>query len=928
VITVGPSVTGVTGNSATITWTTDEASHTRVNYGLTTSYGSSSTNNSLVTSHSRAITGLTPNTLYHFQVVSNDAYGNSITSGDYTLTTVADSTPPTFSNFAVAVNAPGTQATITWTTNEPATKKVEYDTVTGPPYANVTAEDTTLTTTHSRVLTGLTPNTVDYHYRAVSTDGAGNTGYSSPDRIFDTKDPVITVGPSVTGVTGNSATITWTTDEASHTRVNYGLTTSYGSNSANNSLVTSHSRTIAGLTPNALYHFQVVSNDAYGNSIASGDFTLVTDITPPVLSSIAANTSGGSATITWTTNENATTQVEYGTTTAYGSTTTLDPLPVTSHSQSITGLITNTQYHYRVKSQDGNGNLATSADYTFTINDSVPPVISAVASSGTTDTTTTITWTTNEVADTQIEYGLTTSYGSVTTLNTTLLTSHSQNITGLASNALYHYRVKSRDASGNLATSGDYTFTTTDINPPVISSIIAGGIGESTATIIWTTNEASTTQVDYGLTTSYGSSTALNPSPVTNHSQALSNLSANTLYHYRVKSRDAAGNLETSGDNTFTTAADSAAPVISNVQSSSITENGATITWTTNEPGNTQIQYGLTTSYGSTTTLDPTLVTSHSQSLTGLLPNTQYHYRVKSADALGNLATSNNFTFTTIDTTPPTITTGPSVPSVTATTATVSWVTNENADTQVQYGPTTQYENGIVINSTPVTSHSLQLTNLLVDALYHYRVKSRDPAGNLVTSLDFTFQTDGTPPVLSSINAVTPTDATATITWSTNEAADTQVEYGLTTSYGSTTTLNTTLLTSHSQDLTGLQPLTLYHYRVKSRDAAGNLATSGDNTFTTPDTTPPVLTNITSSAITNTQATITWTTNESANTQIEYGLTTSYGNTTTLDSNSVTSHSQNVTGLSANTLYHYRVKSADASANLATSDDFTFTTAP
>ena len=64
---------------------------------------------------------------------------------------------------------------------------------------------------------------------------------------------------------------------------------------------------------------------------------------------------------------------------------------------------------------------------------------------------------------------------------------------------------------------------------------------------------------------------------VTSHSASLSGLAANTLYHYRVKSRDAAGNLATSGDFTFTTAAapDTTAPVISGVGSSGITSSGA-----------------------------------------------------------------------------------------------------------------------------------------------------------------------------------------------------------------------------------------------------------------------------------------------------------------------------------------------------------------
>ncbi|NUO83029.1 T9SS type A sorting domain-containing protein, partial [candidate division KSB1 bacterium] len=75
--------------------------------------------------------------------------------------------------------------------------------------------------------------------------------------------------------------------------------------------------------------------------------------------------------------------------------------------------------------------------------------------------------------------------------------------------------------------------------------------------------------------------------------------------------------------------------------------------------------------------------------------------------------------------------------------------------------------------------------------------------------------------------------STALITWNSNEPADSQVEYGLTASYGNTTPLAPQFVTAHGVGLTGLQANTLYHYRVLSKDASGNLATSADFTFTT-----------------------------------------------------------------------------------------------
>jgi hypothetical protein len=173
----------------------------------------------------------------------------------------------------------------------------------------------------------------------------------------------------------------------------------------------------------------------------------------------------------------------------------------------------------------------------------------------------------------------------------------------------------------------------------------------------------------------------------------------------------------------------------------------------------------------------------------------------------------------------------------------------------------------------------------------------------------------------------------ATIAWTSNEAADSQVEYGLTSAYGSSTALDATLATAHSQTVSGLAASTVYHYRVKSRDAAGNLATSGDLTFTTPasttvDTTKPVLSAITVANLTATTATITWTTNEPAASRVQYGWQGGgvYDNQTPWDTPLVTSHSETITGLLHSTLYHYRVKSRDGAGNTVTSKDFTFTT--
>lgn len=151
----------------------------------------------------------------------------------------------------------------------------------------------------------------------------------------------------------------------------------------------------------------------------------------------------------------------------------------------------------------------------------------------------------------------------------------------------------------------------------------------ATETITWTTNEPATSQVEYGLTTGYGTITALDTTLVTSHSVALLNLTAGATYHFRVRDRDAQGNLAVSADATFI-AAGGSGPTISNVAASAITITSATIIWTTSVPATSQVEYGPTTSYGATTALDTALVTNHSVMVSGLVPSTIYHYRVRS----------------------------------------------------------------------------------------------------------------------------------------------------------------------------------------------------------------------------------------------------------------------------------------------------------
>ncbi len=157
------------------------------------------------------------------------------------------------------------------------------------------------------------------------------------------------------------------------------------------------------------------------------------------------------------------------------------------------------------------------------------------------------------------EWGATDGYGNVTAAQSmTAAGTFTAGLTGLAGSTTYHFR--SRATDGSLEASGaDFTFTTTpavppDTAPPVISPPSAEAM-EDGATILWSTDEAATSQVEFGPTEEYGEATTIDPALATRHSVELTGLEAGRTYHFRVISRDAAGNEAASADDTFTTEA-------------------------------------------------------------------------------------------------------------------------------------------------------------------------------------------------------------------------------------------------------------------------------------------------------------------------------------------------------------------------------------
>jgi hypothetical protein len=132
--------------------------------------------------------------------------------------------------------------------------------------------------------------------------------------------------------------------------------------------------------------------------------------------------------------------------------------------------------------------------------------ISGVTTS-TTSTTASVSWNTAVPTTTEVQYGLTTGYGTHTTLDSGLANSHAVNFGGLTAGTVYHLRLLSKDAEPLLLTSKDFTITTqasavSVTVSPTSGAVASGGSEQFTAQVTNTTNTG------VGWTASIGSITA------------------------------------------------------------------------------------------------------------------------------------------------------------------------------------------------------------------------------------------------------------------------------------------------------------------------------------------------------------------------------------------------------------------------------------
>ncbi|MPM07060.1 hypothetical protein SDC9_53364 [bioreactor metagenome] len=255
-------------------------------------------------------------------------------------------------------------------------------------------------------------------------------------------------------------------------------------------------------------------------------------------------------------------------------------------------------------------------------------------------------------------------------------------------------------------------------------------------------------------------------------SESVTGLSPGTTYYVRAYATNSLGTVH-GPVVSFTTSP--AAPTATTGAASSITSTAATLSGTVNANGASStvtFEYGTTTGYGSSVTASQSPVTgtnstSVSGSITGLVPNSTYHFRVKAVNSVGTTNGSDQ-TFTT-SAIAPTATTNSATDIVTDAATLNGTVNANNAETTVtfEYGTTTGYGSTATASQSPVTgtsstSVSCNITDLTPNTTYYYRVVAVNDGGTTYGAQK-TFSTDVTAPTILSASRTDDTHITVTL---------------------------------------------------------------------------------------------------------------------------------------------------------------------
>jgi len=295
--------------------------------------------------------------------------------------------------------------------------------------------------------------------------------------------------------------------------------------------------------------------------------------------------------------------------------------------------------------------------------------------------------------------------------------------------------------------------STTSLAPTVTTSA-ATNVSSTSATLNGTVNAnglSTTIKFDYGTTTSYGDTILATQSPVmgtsiVSVSASLSGLSPNTLYHYRVVATNSAGTTN-GADQIFTTIATGTAPSATTNAATNVSSTSATLNGTVNPNGlstTVKFEYGTTTSYGIEVTAMPSPVTgtnsvSVSAALTGLAPNTLYHFRVVGTNNAGTTnGADQTLTTQAVDQSPPQITHSAVTSTPTGQSQMISATLTDNVGVQsailfYRQGGVSSFTSTAMTNTSGAIYQGTIPAGSITERGAEYYISAQDAAGNLAT---------------------------------------------------------------------------------------------------------------------------------------------------------------------------------------------------
>ncbi|HEY1719189.1 MAG TPA: Ig-like domain-containing protein, partial [Verrucomicrobiae bacterium] len=364
-------------------------------YGLTTGYGNTTTSGGIGTSsgnYGTSISGLSPNTTYHFRIVASNGTGTSFGS-DLTFTTSVQSVPTVQTLSATLISA--SSATLNSSVNPNGANTTiyfQYGLTAGYGSTTLSGSIGTSSGNYGTSVAGLAPNTT-YHFRIVASN-SGGTSFGSDVTFTTSAQAPIAQTQAASLITGSSATLNSYVDPSGATTTiyfQYGLTASYGSTTISGNIGTTagnYGTSISGLTANTVYHFRIIASDSGGTSTGN-DLTFTTSATAPTAQTLAASlVTANSATLNSSVNPNGgstTIYFQYGLTISYGSTTISGNIGTAdgSYGTSISSLTANTVYHFRIVASNSGGTNYGS-DMTFQTTGQAAPAVSGTLSTLTT----------------------------------------------------------------------------------------------------------------------------------------------------------------------------------------------------------------------------------------------------------------------------------------------------------------------------------------------------------------------------------------------------------------------------------------------------------------------------------------------------------------------------------------------------------------